>query len=156
MPKISAGLIMYRRCDEHLQVLLVHPGGPFWAKKDLGVWSIPKGEVRAGEEPFSTAKREFEEELGISATGDFVPLGTVTQKSGKAVHAWAFEGSCDPSALHSNTFSMEWPPRSGTQQRFPEVDQASFFSVNEAKEKLNAAQVELVNRLERLILSDRR
>ena len=156
MPKISAGLMMYRRCGEQLQILLVHPGGPYWAKKERGVWSIPKGEVAPGEDPFATARREFAEELGITAAGDFLALGTITQRGGKTVHAWAFEGSCDPGALHSNTFRMEWPPRSGKQQQFPEVDRAAFFPTREAREKLNEAQAELVDRLEQRLLLDQR
>jgi predicted NUDIX family NTP pyrophosphohydrolase len=156
MPKISAGLVMFRRCEGQVLILLVHPGGPLWTKKDLGAWSIPKGEVPAGEDPFSAAKREFQEELGVSAAGEFLPLGTITQKGGKQVQAWAFEGYCDCHAVHSNTFSMEWPPHSGRRQSFPEVDRAAFFPLDEAKEKLNAAQVELVERLEKLLLPERR
>jgi predicted NUDIX family NTP pyrophosphohydrolase len=156
MAKISAGMMMYRRHEGGLQVLLVHPGGPLWAKRDLGAWSIPKGEVRDDEQPLSAARREFEEELGIPALGDFLPLGSITQRGGKTVYAWAFQGDCDPAALRSNTFSMEWPPRSGKQRQFPEVDRADFFPIHEAREKLNAAQVEFVNRLEVLIRPQRR
>src|ERR1700683_4421607 len=112
MATVSAGLMMYRRRAEHLEVLLVHPGGPFWAQRDAGAWSIPKGEVGDGEDPFAAAKREFEEETGIKPSGDLVPLAAIRQKSGKVVQAWAFAGDCDPKDIRSNTFTMEWPPRS--------------------------------------------
>jgi predicted NUDIX family NTP pyrophosphohydrolase len=150
MPKVSAGLLMYRFRDGRLEVLLVHPGGPFWAKKDLGAWSIPKGEVAEGEDPLSTAKREFEEELGFSPRGEFVLLGKIAQKGGKTVQTWAFEGDCDPHNLRSNTFAVEWPPRSGKQQEFPEVDRAAFFRMDEAMQKINPAQVELLIKLEQI------
>ena len=146
-PKHSAGLIMYRACAGRLEVLLVHPGGPFWAKRDDGVWSIPKGEVSAGEDPFSTAKREFEEETGIVPSGELVPLGAIKQKSGKAVEAWAFEGNCDPAAIKSNTFVLEWPPHSGKRREFPEIDRAEFFDIEEAKRRINAAQAAFLSRL---------
>lgn len=142
---------MYRVRTGRLEVLLVHPGGPLWAKKDLGAWSIPKGEVGPGEDELSTAMREFEEETGVSPQGEFIPLGTITQKSGKAVRAWAFRGDCDPAALKSNTFVMEWPPRSGKKQEFPEVDRAEFFGIEEAKKKINPAQVELLTGLEQTL-----
>ncbi len=151
MAKLSAGLVMCRLGHGQLEVLLVHPGGPFWAKKDLGAWSIPKGEVPAGEDPLSAAKREFEEELGFAPHGEFLALGTVTQKAGKTVEAWAFEGSCDPREIRSNTFRMEWPPRSGKQQEFPEIDRAEFFRLEEATQKVNPAQVELLKRLQQVI-----
>jgi predicted NUDIX family NTP pyrophosphohydrolase len=117
MAKFSAGLVMYRLHSGRLEVLLVHPGGPFWAKKDFGAWSIPKGEVPVGEDPLSAAKREFEEELGFTPHGEFVLLGTITQKAEKAVQVWAFEGNCDPHRVRSNTFIMEWPPRSAANSR---------------------------------------
>jgi predicted NUDIX family NTP pyrophosphohydrolase len=148
MAKVSAGLMMYRRRAEHLEVLLVHPGGPFWAQKDAGAWSIPKGEVGDGEDPFAAAKREFEEETGIKPSGDFVPLAAIMQKSGKVVRAWAFAGDCDPRDIRSNTFTMEWPPRSGQQREFPEVDRAGFFEVEEAGRKINPAQAALLSELE--------
>ncbi len=151
MAKPSAGLVMCRLGHGQLEVLLVHPGGPFWAKKDLGAWSIPKGEVPAGEDPLSAAKREFEEELGFAPHGEFLALGTVTQKAGKTVEAWAFEGSCDSREIRSNTFRMEWPPRSGKQQEFPEIDRAEFFRLEEATQKVNPAQVELLKRLQQVI-----
>src|SRR5688572_25339334 len=112
MPRVSAGLLMYRRRGDTLEVLLVHPGGPFWANKDLGAWTIPKGEVDEGEEELQTARREFEEETGLRPEGAVRPLGSVKQKGGKLVHAWAFEGDCDPAAVHSNTFRVQWPPGS--------------------------------------------
>jgi predicted NUDIX family NTP pyrophosphohydrolase len=153
MPKVSAGLLMYRMRDGHVEVLLVHPGGPFWAKKDQGAWSIPKGEVEAAEDPFSTAKREFEEELGFEPKGKFTKLQTVKQKGGKTVQAWAFEGNCEPSSVRSNTFLMEWPPRSGKEREFPEIDRAEFFEMRDAKQRINAAQSELLSELEHLLAS---
>ena len=149
MAKVSAGLVMYRVRGAQLEVLLVHPGGPLWAKKDLGAWSIPKGEVSPGDDELSTAKREFEEETGLRPQGEFLPLGKITQKSGKTVRAWAFAGDCDPAALRSNTFSLEWPPHSGKKQEFPEIDRAAFFSLAEAKEKINPAQIGLLEELAR-------
>jgi len=135
---------MYRRRHGHLEFLLVHPGGPFWKNKDAGAWTIPKGEVAEGEEPLATAKREFEEELGFKPSGDFIELNPVRQKAGKLVYAWAFEGDCVASECHSNIFEMEWPPRSGKRVQFPEVDRAEWFSLEEAKVKINAAQVALL------------
>jgi len=146
-PKKSAGLLMYRIRDGSLEVLLVHPGGPYWKNKDEGVWSIAKGEPAPNEDLFVVAKREFQEELGFEATGDFVQLSPVKQKAGKVVHAWAFEGDCDPSTIKSNTFTMEWPPKSGKQMAFPEADRAEFFDVETARTKINAAQVGLLNEL---------
>ncbi|HXJ18141.1 MAG TPA: NUDIX domain-containing protein [Candidatus Polarisedimenticolia bacterium] len=147
MPKKSAGLLMYRFRDGLLEILLVHLGGPFWAKKDKGAWFLPKGELSPGENELSAAKREFEEETGLKPVGAFLPLGGVTHKSGKAVTAWAFEGDCDPSALKSNTFTIEWPPRSGKQREFPEIDRAAFFSVEAARDKMHPAEFEFANRL---------
>ena len=144
--RMSAGLILFRRRDE-LEVLLVHPGGPFYRNKDQGAWSIPKGEIDAGEDLFEAACREFQEETGITASGPFMPLTPIRQKGGKTVHAWAFEGDCDPEAVHSNTFTMEWPPRSGRQQEFPEIDRAEFFDLATAREKLLASQVPLLDEL---------
>ena len=154
MPKQSAGLLLYRLASEGLEVLLVHPGGPFWTRKDDGAWSIPKGEVEAGEEPLGVALREFEEELGAPppiARDALVDLGTIRQKAGKIVAAWCGEGDFDPSGLRSNTFSIEWPPRSGQQKEFPEVDRAAWFGLAEARVKVLAAQVELIDRLEALV-----
>jgi predicted NUDIX family NTP pyrophosphohydrolase len=151
MAKTSAGLLMYRLRGGTLEVLLVHPGGPLWANKDAGMWSIPKGEVREGEDALVTAKREFEEETGIRPAGEFVALEPIRQKSGKIVHAWALEGDCDPAAIRSNTFKMEWPPRSGRMQSFPEVDRADFFAAEEAKRRMNPSQAAFVDELQRLI-----
>jgi len=149
MSKVSAGLLLYRVRDKRLEVLLVHPGGPFWAKKDLGSWTIPKGEILPGEDPLAAAIREFEEELGFAPRGELLPLGVVRQKGGKNVHAWAFEGNCNPSALKSNTFTIEWPPHSGCMREYPEVDRAELFAMEQAKKKINAAQVKLLLELER-------
>lgn len=134
-------------------MLLVHPGGPFWAKKDEGAWSIPKGEYSAEEEPLEAAKREFKEETGLNAEGDFKPLKPVIQPSGKEVTAWAFEGDCDPAECKSNTFSMEWPPHSGRQQEFPEADLAGWFTLEEAKKKILKGQIPLLEELEQQILT---
>jgi len=155
MAKVSAGLLMYRRRGGRVEVLLVHPGGPFWRNKDAGAWSIPKGEVQAGEDPLAAARREFEEELGLRAEGPFTQLSPVKQKGGKVVHAWAFEGDCDPAAIRSNTFTTEWPPRSGRMAEFPEIDRAEFFTLAEAIGKVNPAQAGLIDQLGRL-LAERR
>jgi predicted NUDIX family NTP pyrophosphohydrolase len=141
---------MFRRRAGAPEVLLVHPGGPFWANKDLGAWTIPKGEIEEGEDELATARREFEEETGIHPDGRFHPLGHVKQKGGKVVHAWAFEGDCDPSAIRSNTFQVQWPPRSGQWRTFPEVDRAEWFSLDEARRRINPAQAELLESIERL------
>ena len=150
MKKISAGLLMFRIHDNVLQILLIHPGGPFWANKDMGAWSIPKGEVKEGEDLLTTAKREFKEEIGIEPTEPFYSLGSVTHKSGKEVHAWAFEGDCDPSKIVSNTCEIEWPPKSGEKITIPEVDKAEFFDIPTAVTKLNSAQVLLLSGLKNL------
>lgn len=148
MPKLSAGLLLYRRRDSDLEVFLVHPGGPFWQKKDRGAWSIPKGEYMPGSDALSAARREFEEETGFAPpAGAMIPLGDVRLASGKVVTAWAVEGNCDASAIRSNTFSMEWPPRSGTMQEFTEVDRAAWFPPGEAREKLHPAQTAFLDRL---------
>ena len=138
---------MYRRRNDGLEFLLAHPGGPFWAKKDACAWTIPKGELEPGEEALAAAIREFQEELGIEANGKFIELTPVTQKAGKVVRAWAFEGDCDLNQLKSNTFSMEWPPRSGKFAEFPEVDRAEFFSYETAKQKINPAQAALLEQV---------
>ena len=138
---------MYRGTGNKLEVLLVHPGGPFWKNKDAGAWFFPRGEVAENEELFAAAQREFTEETGFVSSGRFIPLGEVRHKSGKRVHAWAFRGDCDPSRLHSNTFEMEWPPKSGKRQSFPEVDRASFYSLAEAKTKMLEAEIPFLDRL---------
>jgi predicted NUDIX family NTP pyrophosphohydrolase len=141
---------MFRRRAGQLQLLLVHPGGPFFRNKDSGAWTIPKGEVAEGEELLERAKVEFREELGIEPieTGEWIELGAIKQKGGKTVYAWAFEGDLpEDFALRSNTFSMEWPPRSGRTQEFPEIDRAEFFPIELAKEKINQAQIEFLDRL---------
>lgn len=148
MPTRSAGILLYRNCGESPQVLLVHPGGPFFRNKDVGAWTIPKGEVHAGESPLEAARREFEEETGISPEPPFLPLGEIRQKAGKVVQAWACAGDCDPAAIRSNTFTVEWPPRSGRRQEFPEIDRAAFFGVEEARRKINPAQAALLDRFE--------
>jgi predicted NUDIX family NTP pyrophosphohydrolase len=148
MPKKSAGLLMYRVRDGKLEVLLVHLGGPFWAKKDAGAWFMPKGEVEPGEDELGAARREFKEEIGFDPGDELQPLGNVKQKSGKTVTAWAFEGDCDPAALKSNTFTIEWPPRSGKQREFPEIDRADFFTVDAARAKIHPAEFEFVARLD--------
>jgi predicted NUDIX family NTP pyrophosphohydrolase len=148
MARRSAGILLYRRRGGAVEVLLVHPGGPFWANKDLGAWSIPKGEVEAGQDPLAVAVREFEEETGRRPPeAELVALGEVRQRGGKVVAAWAAEGDLDPAAVTSNTFAIEWPPRSGTRREFPEVDRAGWFDLDTAREKLVAAQAELVDRL---------
>lgn len=147
MKKRSAGLLLYKYANEQLQVLLVHPGGPFWAKKDLAAWSIPKGEILEDEDPLSAAKREFAEELGMSAPeGEALELGSVKQSS-KEVLAWAFEAGLDTKHVKSNTFDLEWPPKSGTIQQFPEADKAEWFDLTTAKTKIVKGQAELVDRL---------
>ncbi|HEV3379337.1 MAG TPA: NUDIX domain-containing protein [Thermoleophilaceae bacterium] len=148
MAKRSAGILLYRIAGGRPEVLLVHPGGPFWARKDAGSWSIPKGEYGDGEAPQACALREFEEETGVGLPpGELLELGSVKQKGGKVVTAWAAEGDLDADSVRSNTFTMEWPPRSGRTAEFPEIDRAGWFGVEEAREKLVAAQAELVDRL---------
>jgi predicted NUDIX family NTP pyrophosphohydrolase len=147
MPKISAGLLMYRRRAGGVEVLLVHPGGPFWRNKDAGAWTIPKGEPAVGEELLEAAKREFEEETGVAPVGDCAPLPPLKQKGGKVIHAWAIGGDLDPAQIRSNTFEMEWPPRSGRRAAFPEIDRAGFFSLDQARLKMNSGQVALLDAL---------
>jgi predicted NUDIX family NTP pyrophosphohydrolase len=148
--KKSAGILLYRFRGQGLEVFLVHPGGPFWAKKDLGAWSIPKGELEEGDEsdPLRAARREFEEETGLAIHGDFIPLTPVKLKSGKLILAWHLEGDMDPEAVQSNTFSIEWPPHSGRQAEFPEIDQAAFFSLEEAKRRIHSGQAPFLAELE--------
>jgi predicted NUDIX family NTP pyrophosphohydrolase len=152
MAKHSAGLLMYRFRDGVLEVFLAHPGGPFWAKKDLGAWSIPKGEYPPEEDGLAAAQREFAEETGCAIQGELLPLTPLRQPSGKLIAAWAFQGDCDPAALKSNTFTLEWPPRSGRQQEFPEVDRGDWFTLEEAKEKIIRGQVGFLEELERILV----
>jgi predicted NUDIX family NTP pyrophosphohydrolase len=152
MPRGSAGLLMYRIQDGKLQVLLAHPGGPFFKNKDEGSWTIPKGEIEFGEDMLEAAKREFEEETGVSPNGPFVALTPIKQKSGKIVHAWAFQGDCDPHEIVSNTFTMEWPPKSGRRMEFPEIDKGDFFDVDTASRKIKAAQMALVEECQHKVL----
>jgi predicted NUDIX family NTP pyrophosphohydrolase len=147
MARLSAGLLMYRRRGRSLEVFLVHPGGPFWQNKDDGAWSIPKGEYAQGEEPLEAARREFLEETGFQPGTKVFALGEARQPSGKIVSAWAFEGDCDPEKLRSNTFSIEWPPKSGRNREFPEVDRAAWFSIDAARVKLLKGQLPFLDRL---------
>jgi len=150
MPKQSAGLLVYRRRAGGLEVLLVHPGGPLWAKRDLGAWSIPKGELEPGEEPLAAALREVEEETGLRPGGPFLALGTLRQRAGKLVTAWATPGDFDPSTLRSVELELEWPPRSGRRVRFPEVDRAAWFALDEARRRILPAQAPWLDQLEGL------
>ncbi|HET9982831.1 MAG TPA: NUDIX domain-containing protein [Longimicrobiales bacterium] len=148
---VSAGLLLFRRREGKLEVFLAHPGGPFWAHRDVGAWTLPKGVVEPGEEPLTAARREFEEETGIHAEGPFLPLGSIRQKAGKLVHAWAWEGDADPATITSNTMRVEWPRGSGRWQVYPEVDRAAWFDVDEAKRRILPAQAELIDRLVALV-----
>ncbi|MGY4515859.1 NUDIX domain-containing protein [Lysobacter sp. HA18] len=151
MPQESAGILLYRKRPNGLHVLLAHPGGPFWHSRDAGAWSIPKGGPMPGENAEQTARREFEEELGMAATGELAPLGRLRQKGGKWVEAFAMEGDFDPAQLNSIMFRMEWPPRSGRFSEFPEVDQARWFALDEARDKMLESQRPLLDRLDTLI-----
>src|SRR5215467_2018950 len=144
MKKRSAGILMYKRSGKELLLLLVHPGGPLWAKKDIGAWSIPKGEYKEGEEPLIAAKREFCEELGVEPSGEFWELGALMQPSRKEIIAWAVEADFPVAALKSNTFELEWPPKSGQKKQFPEVDRAEWFSPPEARRKILTRQAEFI------------
>lgn len=143
----SAGILLFRRAASGIEVLLVHPGGPFWAKKDAGAWSIPKGEFGGDETAEAAARREFQEELGIAPDGELLPLGEIRQKAGKVVIAFAAEGDLDVAAVRSNSFLMEWPPRSGRMQSFPEIDRAAWFDLDVARDRINPAQAPLLERL---------
>ena len=149
--KQSAGLLMFRRTDEEIEVFLVHPGGPFWAKKDEGAWTLPKGEFDNDEDALSAARREFHEETGFTAQKPYLDLGSVKQKSGKVVHAWAFAGDCDPEQLVSNTCEIAWPPRSGKRIVIPEIDRGAWFSVRSAAQFIRQEQRDLLSRLERAL-----
>jgi|SRR6185503_2273773 len=151
MAKQSAGILLYRKTGSGIQVFLVHPGGPFFKNKDLGAWSIPKGEFLDDEDPLSAAKREFEEETGQAIDGDFTRLNPVVLKSGKTVHAWAVEGDIDHEAITSNLFEMEWPRKSGKKQSFPEIDRAAWFDLNEARMKINGGQAGFIEEMATII-----
>jgi len=151
MPNLSAGLLMYRYRNGYPEVFLVHPGGPFWAKKDLGSWSIPKGEYKEDEDPQEAALREFQEETGFAVNRPLSELGVVKQAGGKIVSAWCFEGDADPEYLVSNTFQMEWPPRSGRIGEFPEVDRGGWFSMAAAQERILKSQAPFIDMLDRLL-----
>ena len=150
-PAVSAGLLLYRRPGGQLEVFLAHPGGPFWADRDLGAWTIPKGVLDTDENPLAAACREFREETGVTPVGPFLPLGSVRQKAGKTIHAWAWEGDADPDSTTSNTVRLEWPRGSGNWLTFPEVDRCAWFTPEVAREKLNPAQAEFVNRLREVL-----
>lgn len=152
MSKKSAGILLYRFHNKLPEVLLVHPGGPFWKKKDEGSWSIPKGEFEENEDPLDAAKREVQEELGIKVQGEFIELTPVKQKSGKLIYAWSVKGSFDPAKIKSNTFETEWPPKSGRKIKFPEIDKAGWFTINEAKKKIVSGQIPLLDELQSKIL----
>ena len=147
MPKLSAGLLLFRRVSGELEVLLVHPGGPLWANKDAGSWSIPKGECAPGEDLLDAARREFREETGLESHGDYIPLSPLRQPSGKVIHAWAVAGDADADAAHSNTFALEWPPRSGETREFPEIDRAAWFGVDEARRRILSGQAAFLDEL---------
>ena len=147
MAKKTAGILMFRETSGALEVLLVHPGGPFWAKKDEAAWTIPKGLIDEGEDPFDAARREFHEETGGTLAGEAVALEPLRQPSGKTLYAWAMRGDFDPGLLTSNTFTMEWPPKSGRQQEFPEVDRAAWFSIDDAGRKILKGQAPLLREL---------
>jgi predicted NUDIX family NTP pyrophosphohydrolase len=151
VPKLSAGILMFRRRDSALEVFLVHPGGPFWRNKDAGAWSLPKGEYTEGQDLLEAAKREFREETGITAQGEFISLGELKQSSAKSITAWAIEGDFPPESLRSNTFSMEWPPKSGRQQEFPEVDRGAWFAVYDAKKRILKGQIGFLDKLAALL-----
>jgi predicted NUDIX family NTP pyrophosphohydrolase len=150
----SAGVLLYRRRDDGWQVFLVHPGGPYWKAKDRGAWSIPKGEFKLGEDPLESAKREFAEETGLLIAGTLMPLLAVKQPGGKVVHAFAVEGDCDAASIKSNTFSLEWPPRSGRRQEFPEIDRGEWFGLEEASKKIGKGQTTLIDQLRVLVGGD--
>ncbi|MEO5890929.1 MAG: NUDIX domain-containing protein [Ferruginibacter sp.] len=147
MTKKSAGILLYRQKNKSIEIFLVHPGGPFWRNKDLGAWSIPKGEFGENEQPLAAAQRELEEETGLKYSGPFLELTAIKQKGGKLVYAWAAEKDIDPGEIKSNTFQMEWPPRSGEMKDFPEIDKGAWFSISEAKQKINIFQSSFIEEL---------
>jgi len=147
MPKTSAGILLYRFRENQLEVFLVHPGGPFWARKDAGAWSIPKGEFQPGEDPLDAARREFREETGQEIEGQYLPLTPLKQSGSKIIYAWAVEGNCDEQNIHSNTFLLEWPPGSGKGQDFPEIDRAGWFKIESAQQKILKGQLGLLEEL---------
>lgn len=149
--KQSAGILLYRSSDPETEVLLVHPGGPFWKNKDVGAWTIPKGEFEESEEPLAAAIREFKEETGFVIQGEFKALDPIQQKAGKVVYAWAIAGDIDASKVKSNFFEMEWPPKSGKKQSFPEIDKACWFALSEGREKINSSQTALLDQLLKVI-----
>ena len=151
MPRVSAGILLYRAGPAGTEVFLAHPGGPFWIKKDLGTWTIPKGEVDADEDLLAAARREFAEETGCPIAGDFIALTPIKQRSGKVIHAWAVAGDCDPARMRSNLFAMEWPPRSGRTQHFPEIDRAAWFSLSEGRQRIIAGQLDFLDQLAALL-----
>ncbi len=155
MPKLSAGLLLYRRREDGPEVFLVHPGGPFWSNKDAGAWSIPKGEPEAGEDLLIAARRKMAEETGFAPPGPFVPLEPRRQKAGKLVHAWAVEGDCDPALLQSNVIEIEWPPRSGRRLAVPEADRGAWFGLSAARAKINSAQIGFLDQLEAMLAAGR-
>ena len=152
MPNVSAGLLLFRGRGESLEVFLAHPGGPFWKHKDAGAWTIPKGLLAAEEEPLAAACREFQEETGIAPQGPYLPLGSIRQKAGKLIHTWAWEGDADPQSVTSNTMEIEYPPRSGRKLTIVEVDRCEWFRPDVAREKINPAQAELIDRLQTALL----
>ena len=149
--KISAGMLLFRRTAGKLEIFLAHPGGPFWTRQEEGTWTIPKGVIEEGEDPLDAAQREFREETGIEPQPPFLPLGSIRQKAGKTVHAWAWEGDADAATIVSNLMRIEWPRGSGRWQTYPEVDRCAWFDPRGAREKINAAQAELIERLEQLL-----
>lgn len=154
MPKESAGLLLFRRrAGSSIEVLLGHPGGPFWTGRDAGAWTLPKGGIHPGEEPLATAIREFTEETGYPTSPPYIALGQITQRGGKIVHAWAFEGDCEPGRLVSVLASIEWPPRSGRTIEVPEIDRVAFFTLADARRAINVAQIELLDRLGSYLIS---
>ena len=152
----SAGLVLFRRGAKGLEIFLAHPGGPLWKSRDIGAWTIPKGLIDEGEDPLAAARREFREETGIDASGPFLPLGTIRQKAGKVVHGWAWEGDADAAATTSNTAKIEWPRKSGRWVSYPEIDRCGWFTAAAAREKMNPAQAEFIDRLEELLAAGAR